>query len=342
MKYSDLFTDFKDFIAFLQHTEKYVHGDDHVALWEKQIPKSLYKNTSNKNIINILMYYKKKSSDNKFKVIAYTKAIDIIKSLTFELTPYNVLFLIKKKLIGKSIFNKIVEILLSGTFKNRDIPVMSPEKVNEIQKILGFGPAVIKKLEALGITTYHDIKNSDYKLTTLQKLGIKYFEDLLQKIPREDVTSISSIIGSTFPKKTKWVVAGSYRRGLSSSGDIDILIQDDSDSLNFYVQKIQNIDGYIDKIGKGQTKFSFLFNFKGIARQVDIRMIKDDEWITALLYFTGSKNFNKRMRAHAKNRGFKLSEYGLFRDDKKIHIHTENDIFDIIDFPYIPPEERYY
>ena len=74
---------------------------------------------------------------------------------------------------------------------------------------------------------------------------------------------------------------------------------------------------------------------------VDIRIVDEESWFPSLIYFTGSKNFNLRMRAKAKYMGFKLNEYGLFdKSGKRMKIRDEKDIFDILGMKYLEPEDR--
>jgi DNA polymerase/3'-5' exonuclease PolX len=99
------------------------------------------------------------------------------------------------------------------------------------------------------------------------------------------------------------------------------------------------IDAMTDK--KIKTKFmGFSRYLDNYPRRIDIRFISYDSYPAALLYFTGSGDFNKKMRQIAKNKGYKLSEYGLFKDDIMIKVETERDIFHKLDMEYLPPRLR--
>jgi DNA polymerase/3'-5' exonuclease PolX len=75
-------------------------------------------------------------------------------------------------------------------------------------------------------------------------------------------------------------------------------------------------------------------------RRLDIRLVPLESFFTAYLYFTGSYEFNERMRGIAKRQGYKLNEYGLYKDSKKIQIYSEQDVFDILGMKYLSPNER--
>ena len=75
-------------------------------------------------------------------------------------------------------------------------------------------------------------------------------------------------------------------------------------------------------------------------RRIDIRFISYDSYPAAILYFTGSGDLNKKMREIAKKKGYKLSEYGLFDNNKPIKVSSERDIFHALGIEYIPPQLR--
>ena len=76
-------------------------------------------------------------------------------------------------------------------------------------------------------------------------------------------------------------------------------------------------------------------------RRIDIRFIPFESYYSALVYFTGSMELNRKMRSIAKKKNLKLSEYGLFKKNgDKIEINSEEDIFDALDMPFLEPNER--
>ena len=94
---------------------------------------------------------------------------------------------------------------------------------------------------------------------------------------------------------------------------------------------------------KIETKYMGFSKYKNNpVRRIDIRYIPYSSYHSALLYFTGSGDLNKKMRQIAKNKGYKLSEYGLFKlsDNSKVKITSERDVFKILEMEYLPPRLR--
>jgi DNA polymerase beta len=158
-------------------------------------------------------------------------------------------------------------------------------------------------------------------------------------------------------------VCGSFRRGAVSSGDIDILIShpkysSDSKSKPSYIKNIvkaMETDGFVtDTLSSGDTKFMGVCRLpceEGVAtppiyRRIDVRLIPIDQYFFGTLYFTGSDMFNKQMRTHALEKGFTLNEYSIRPvgatgiPGEPVPASSEEEIFQIIDFPFKKPEER--
>ncbi len=130
-------------------------------------------------------------------------------------------------------------------------------------------------------------------------------------------------------------VAGSFRRSRDTVGDLDVLV-----CAQQHAAPIKALSRYGDLrriTAAGGTKAS------GVLRnglQVDIRVLPPRSFGAALHYFTGSRDHNIHVRRRAQERGYKLSEYGLFRDDKQIAGASEEDLFKALGLPWIPPELR--
>ncbi|CAK1540520.1 unnamed protein product [Leptosia nina] len=153
-------------------------------------------------------------------------------------------------------------------------------------------------------------------------------------------------------------ICGSYMRGKAESGDIDALITHPSLKVSRNQKKqgdifLSNIvtalkEVITETISKGDTKFMGVCRLSPNhpARRLDIRLIPQEQYHCAVLYFTGSDVFNKQMRAHALEKGFTLNEYSLRPvgvtgiPGEPIDLTSEEDIFDYIDYPYKKPEER--
>jgi DNA polymerase/3'-5' exonuclease PolX/predicted flap endonuclease-1-like 5' DNA nuclease len=202
------------------------------------------------------------------------------------------------------------------------------------------------------------------KLNSHQLLGVKYFHDMSQKIPREEVQKGERILKAAAKHMNKDIIltlCGSYRRGRSKSGDIDCLITHteiktledlETNPVNIlakFVELLTNLDFLVDHLTDfGRSKYMGFCIIKqngkknNIARRIDIRFIPFDSYGTSILYFTGSKTFNTKMRTHALSKGYSLNEYGLKRmsDNVLIPCKTEEEVFEILKYPYKKPEER--
>ena len=203
-----------------------------------------------------------------------------------------------------------------------------------------------------------------HKLLPTQLLGLKYFHDMSQKIPREEVEKIESILKKVAQRMNpdiKVMLCGSYRRGRPRSGDIDCLIthpdiktKEDleiahTNILSQFVKVLTNVGFIIDHLtdfGKSKYMGFCLLNLQGssknTARRIDIKFIPYNSFGAAVLYFTGSKTFNTMMRTFAITKGYKLNEYGLVRtaDGEFIPCPDEMDAFTLLGYPYKKPEDR--
>jgi len=214
------------------------------------------------------------------------------------------------------------------------------------------------------------------KLNYHQLLGIKWFHDMSQKIPRNEVQSAERILKAAakhLNPELQITLCGSYRRGRAKSGDIDCLITHPGIStmselehypiniLSKYVELLTHLDFLIDHLTDyGRSKYMGFCKIKqssdntttpkktNIARRIDIRFIPFNSYGTAILYFTGSKLFNTQMRTWALGKGFSLNEYGLKKikdmkdnnEENLIPCKTEEEVFQILNYPYKTPEQR--
>src|SRR5690606_7834094 len=126
----------------------------------------------------------------------------------------------------------------------------------------------------------------------------------------------------------KWTIAGSYRRGESSSGDIDLLVESRDDlDMDVLLSLLDNI--IVATLAKGEKKFMGMLRLSDeyYGHRIDIRLVDPNEYVYALMYFTGSEQFNVLMRNRAIEFGLTLNEYDL-SDGKNYYPATnEKDIF---------------
>ncbi len=138
-------------------------------------------------------------------------------------------------------------------------------------------------------------------------------------------------------------LAGSYRRGRETIGDLDALVE--STNAAEVMDRLGTFDGVATVLGRGDTKMSIRL---GNGLQIDVRIVEESAYGAALVYFTGSKAHNVVLRGMAKDRGLKINEYGVFRIEGKgekqtetyVAGRTEEDVYATLDMPWIPPELR--
>lgn len=306
------------------------------------------------NIFKQLINQYKSNSEptTKYKIIAFNnaiKALQKVKSLS-ELEKYPG--------IGKGIKSRINEILETGTLKELKTNTIDTSNIrSELTNIIGIGEKKADELiNKFKIVSIQDLKQKiKKKIITpneLLKLGIKVHKKYESKIKREIITEIGKKITKYIKKIDKdyeVYLCGSYRRLKPISQDIDILIVNKNYKKKVNPNKLKEIINYLHKkdlvvdditYKNPHTKYMGFCKYKNIKIRIDIRLLPYRSLYYGLLYFTGSGSFNQRMRSLAKKFGYKLSEYGLYKKDKFIKVKSEQDIFNILNMPYVPPENR--
>ncbi len=295
-----------------------------------------------------------------FRVNAYRKAALTVEGLAQDLrkavetSPGS---LPKIPGIGKALEEKIVELIQTGKCKeHEDLKKSFPEGLLEMLKLRGVGPKKVKLFfYNLKISTLADLKKAaqQQKLRELEGMGPKSEEDILKALEEYAKFSskrhlINEALGEAeryieHMKKCKYVdkiqYAGSLRRWQETIGDIDVLVtvKDPSKSAKTVMSHFLVYDEVLNVVAEGETKSTVVLE-SGI--DVDLRVLEDSEFGAALHYFTGNKSHNIKIRDLAKKKGLKISEYGVFKGDKKIAGKTEDEIFESIGLPFIIPELR--
>lgn len=287
-----------------------------------------------------------------FKRAAYLKAIRVIKVL--EQNGETDLLLdpdVKIPGLGTKLRAKIFEINNTGKLKSLEetnVERKSKQKT-AFDGIRGFSEAFINKLLDRGINTIAKLRKAKVRLTEQQDTGLLFHEDLNKKIPRNEITKIIKIMRKYLEPGYELFVGGSYSRGKKESGDIDVILYKKGstkldDYFGHYIRTLQfsnefNIMGvFLD----GKTRVSYVFetSLSPIAHQIDMMYVPESDLPTAMMHSIGSGQFNQEIRTIAKKKGYKLSEKGLFKGDRKIKIKNEKDIFRILNIPYVPPNLR--
>ena len=291
-----------------------------------------------------------------FRAKAYQKAQETI--MTFPENITNPTTQLKGKPgIGPTILAKLEEYAKTGT-----LAVLEKKKNNPINiftQIYGVGPKKAQDLVSSGITTISELRNNMDVLNDIQKVGLKYYDDINKRIPRAEIDDFFIKLGLIFeelaPMGSKFDIVGSYRRGVADSGDIDIIItnnENNPDAFNMTLDWLIQ-DGYIiEVLSRGKVKSLVIAkvypdNKDSPARRVDFLYAPPDEYSFATLYFTGSMIFNTLMRQRALDLGYTLNEHGLSYMKNGVkgakvekEFPDEKSIFDFLGMKYKEPEER--
>ena len=323
---------------------------------------------------------KKEVNKNNFRIRQLSRVIAILKKYPEKIKKKNFKELDKLPGIGKSTVKRIGEILENGKLEELGEFVDSKrdkqKALEELEEIIGVGRSNALEFYENGIKTVkmlkQKIKKKEIEVNDKIILGLKYHGVFQTNIPRKEIDDIYKLLKKIVDKmnkkhdytdKNKYCleICGSYRREKPFSNDIDVLLtkfgttekskKSGKHLLKFVTKLKKNIkknnnkpllvDDMTDK--NIETKYMGFCKFKkNPVRRMDIRYVPYTNFHSALLYFTGSRELNTKMRQIAKQKGYKLSEYGLYRlsDDKKLSIKSERDFFKKLDMEYLHPRLR--
>jgi DNA polymerase (family 10) len=291
-----------------------------------------------------------------FRVLAYRKAARVLADLGADIETLDA----EGKLeevpgIGAGIAKKIHEYLSTGRMQKYDEVVSSlPPGLFEMLSVQGVGPKTVKQLyDKLGVKTPAELKQAieSGRFAELPGMGKKKAANILQGIRTGEKTGERMYLDEAFEladtvvqymKRCRYArrpaYGGSLRRGKETIGDIDILAT--GTRPDEITRHFTNHPRVRQILGAGDTKASVLFESRAGTRQVDLRVVAESEYGAALQYFTGSKDHNVALRALAQKQGLKLSEYGLFRGEKRVAGRTEKEVYAALGLPCIEPELR--
>jgi len=291
-----------------------------------------------------------------FRVLAYRKAARVLSELTEdveELNRENRLESIPG--IGTGIAKKIQEYLATGKIKKlEEVTKGIDPELFALLNIPGMGPKTIKLLhEQLQVNNLHDLKKvlTDGSAAHLPGMGKKKVSNILKGIEIAEHTGQRMYLNEAFELAEniirymedtdglkKITFAGSLRRGKETVGDIDILaVAKKPEAL---VKKFINYKDTQQILSAGATRAAIRVITNYGIRQVDLRIVEENEFGAALQYFTGSKSHNIAIRTMAQKQGLKISEYGVFREEKRIAGKDEVEVYQALGLPYIEPELR--
>lgn len=312
-------------------------------------------------IIEALSVLVKRETLNKalFKVRAYKKVIDELKISEKPIRTLADLDSIPG--VGEKIRKKVAEIIETGGLaaaeKAKD--ELQLDAVDMLNGVYGIGPVKATMLIGLGIKNVAQLREAVAKdpslLNDKQKIGIQYYEDLLKRIPRDEMKQHEKLLLGSLVTGMKGTIVGSYRRGASDSGDIDVLITMESksdkvrhDAFNEYISNLKSSGYMAEVLSEGDQKSFSIVKLSPLStsRRLDLLVIPAEQFPFALLYFTGSGDFNVAFRKHALKLGYTLNEHemkltGKIPDAKPVpKMKFEAEIFAFLGLEYKEPKER--
>jgi len=283
-----------------------------------------------------------------FRAKAYKKAQETVLGWPTALT--NVTELKGAPGIGASVFDRLLELFQTGV-----ISLIEEEKnnpINLLTDVYGIGPKKAAELVNVhGVTSIEQLRSRSELLNDVQRVGLKYYEDILQRIPRTEIQEYEKAFSLATTKcvGTTFEIVGSYRRGAAHSGDIDVIITSiDVGAFKQFVDHLIREKVILEVLSRGDCKCLVITRLPGhaVARRVDFLFSSKEEYAFAILYFTGSKAFNTNMRQKALDMGYSLNEHCISAlvDGAKVPVSssfpTEKHIFDFLKMDYVVPSKR--
>ena len=294
-------------------------------------------------------------AENRFKIIAYSKAARAIESL-----PEDVSIVCREKRlqsipgVGKAIAQKVEEYLKTGQIEaHQELLAKTPSGLVKLLQISGLGPKTVFLLhEKLNITNLEELEKAarEHRIRRLARMGPTRETNILKAIERYKKRSTRILFSTAEPIVNDILAylrgmeglehitaAGSFRRAKETVGDIDILAT--ASRPEEIVAAFVRMPLVEEVLAQGPTKASVIVQD---TIQVDLRIVEHQSYGTVLQYFTGSKEHNVRLRQLAQSRGYSLSEYSLTRlsDSRDLFFDREEDVYSALGMSCIPPELR--
>lgn len=311
---------------------------------------------------------KKKKLGHSFRLQAIKKTLELIKKFPEEIKSSKQLEGVKG--IGKRSLEHIDDVLNFGKIGKVMDDIMDHtylSYVNQLDEIYGIGQAkAIELYKDHGVKSIEQLKelvaSGKIELPQNVLLGLKYYDIAKEKIPRSEMEKHDVYLHNVLLKldvNLFGILCGSYRRQKETSNDIDILIIHQNliteeqvanskiNYLNKFVVQLKKNKYIVDSLTRDDvpTKYMGLCNLvdknNNLIRRIDIRFVPCESYYAATLYFTGSADFARKIRRVANSLNYKLNEYGLYDENKKMFkVNSEGDIFDLLGMEYVSPELR--
>ncbi|KAH8913955.1 Nucleotidyltransferase [Atractiella rhizophila] len=247
--------------------------------------------------------------------------------------------------------------------------------VSVFSDIYGVGKTTASKWYRAGARTIEDLRERTFegiKLSTAQEIGLRFYEDLKCRIPREEIELIGKKVKEVargLDKRLELTIMGSYRRGAKDSGDIDFCLtrnpthgRDHRGLIKPLLGRLKEAGIITFDLGEPDCYESLSFRYMGLCKStpdgkqrriVDILGVPWDERGAAWIYFTGNDIFNRSLRLKARHMGYSLNQCGLYKgvlrkqaggakttNGEKVAGESEEEIFRILGVKWRPPEER--
>lgn len=256
--------------------------------------------------------------------------------------------------VGEAIAEKLREFLAEGRIAYLDrLRGEVPPGLLELMRLPGIGPKTARRFwTELGVTGPDDLARAvdagrlagrpgfgDRKVQLIRAaLGAPVPAKGTARVPIDSVYPVARSIREALERRApteRVEIAGSFRRGRETVGDLDVLVTSDAPEAVF------DLFSGLPEVGevrlRGGTKETVVLT---TGLQVDLRVVEPAAFGAALQYFTGSKDHNVRLRSLARERGLKINEYGVFRGEERVGGRTEEEVYALLGLPWIPPELR--
>ena len=292
----------------------------------------------------------------RFKPEAYRRAARSLESLPESLQRYAARGELRSiPGVGEAIAKKLEEYLKTGKLAYYErLKQEAPPGVVAIMRLPGIGPKTARRLwTEVGIDGAVSFREA---IDAGRLNGLKGFGPRKIELFKEALASASAVLSTgripivqAYPTAQRLLTgiktaliegeraepAGSLRRGRETVGDLDLLVSSLRPREVF--DAVGRIPGIAQVVLRGDTKMTVKLD---TGLQVDVRVVEPESYGSALVYFTGSKDHNIRIRTLARERGLKINEYGVYRGDDRVAGHSEVDVYRALGLPWIPPEIR--
>ena len=304
-----------------------------------------------------------KKSTDEFRARNYRKAARVLRKYPADDWRHDPksLLAVPPFSFGPSIIQKVEEFIQTGRIKKFEHLAHDKRMtaLAQLTSVFGIGKSTAESWIQKGICTIQHLRSlPPGSLTKSQEIGLRYWEELQQRIPREEIRRILQVveaeIKAVFGKAVVFEPAGSYRRGADTCGDVDVVICAGFNGTEFEKERAKLLEvvdrlegsGFItDRLNQASDGYSMFMGIcrldgHALHRRIDLKLWPKEDYPFALLHFTGDSHLNRSMRLAVKREGYKLTDHGLFKNGERIDCSTEKEIFERLGFEYLEPMDR--